>query len=549
MPKRFRMGGFERKILIAFLILSVVPTFIIAFFGVRYFGSYVDRLSNVALRDSFRNSMEIARQYSMKLEQDASAMALRLRDDYRANGEYGSLGESRAAEKKTKQAEAFLTGPVESREAHFSALYILDGEVWRLKSSYPSPIERLDLELTFEAPAADARPRKIPFSDQDIVGFGVSQDEDKLLVSGYTLRPGVMDMMRQTGTDLSRYSSVGLYVDILRRYSLFVIGALVLIMTVAAAVASRMIARRISYPIQELAAATDRIAKGELDHRVTVKAKDEIQSLVSSFNNMTQELEENKKNLIAMARREAQVARDLELARQVQQNLFPEILPVAEGWDFAATCRPARAVGGDYYDLFEVAPGKVLFAQGDVAGKGLGASLVMSGVHAVIRSSAGALLNKPAQLISELNAYLIASSADETFVTMFLGLLDTKKGKIWYINCGHPPAIVIEPGNGKPEDLTEGGPLLGIIPGENYKTGECKLSGGATLGLVSDAVTEATNPVGEMFDHGRFVATSTRYSSLPALETMRSLIEEVDKFAGDSEQADDISVMILKRTT
>jgi len=82
--KRFRMGGFERKILIAFLVLSVAPTFIIAFFGVRYFGSYVDRLSNVALRDSFRNSMEIARQYSMKLEQDASAMALRLRDDYRA---------------------------------------------------------------------------------------------------------------------------------------------------------------------------------------------------------------------------------------------------------------------------------------------------------------------------------------------------------------------------------------------------------------------------------------------------------------------------------
>jgi serine phosphatase RsbU (regulator of sigma subunit) len=541
------MGGFERKILIAFLILSVLPTFIIAFFGIRYFGSYMDRLSNVALRDSFRNSMEIARQYSMKLESDASAMALRLRDDYRVNGSSGALGQGRAAKEK-RSAGAFLAGPVESREVHFAALYVLDGEVWRLESSYPSPIDRLDLELTFEAPAADARPRKIPFSDQDVVGYGVVEGRDKLLVSGFTLRPGMMDMMRQTGTDLSRYSSVGLYVNILRRYSLFVIGALVLIMAVAAAVASRLIARRISYPIQELAAATDRIAAGELDHRVTVKAKDEIQSLISSFNNMTQELEENKRNLVAMARREAQVARDLELARQVQQNLFPEALPVEEGWDFAATCRPARAVGGDYYDIFEVAPGKVLFAQGDVAGKGLGASLVMSGVHAVIRSSAGALLHKPEQLISELNAYLIASSADETFVTMFLGLLDCKKGKIWYINCGHPPAIVIEPGNGKPEDLTEGGPLLGIIPGENYETGECKLKSGDTLVLVSDGVTEATNPVGEMFDHGRFVATSTRYADLPARETLRAIIEEVDRFAAESEQADDISVMILKRT-
>jgi serine phosphatase RsbU (regulator of sigma subunit) len=534
------MGGFERKILIAFLVLSVVPTFIIAFFGVHYFGSYVDRLSNVTLRDSFRNSMEIARQYSTKLESDASAMALRLRDQYRANGESRTTGKGKA--------EAFLTGPVESREAHFSALYVLDGDTWRLTSSFPSPIERLDLELTFEAPDKDARPEKIPFSDQDVVGCGVREGEDKLLVSGFTLQAGMMDMMRQTGTDLSRYSSVGLYVSILRRYSLFMIGALVLIMAVSSAVASRLIARRISYPIQELAAATDRIAKGDLEHRVTVKAKDEIQSLVSSFNNMTQELEENKRNLIAMARREAQVARDLELARQVQQNLFPKALPVEKGWDFAATCRPARAVGGDYYDLFEVSPGKVLFAQGDVAGKGLGASLVMAGVHAVIRSAAGALLDKPAKLISELNAYLIASSADETFVTMFLGLLDCKKGKIWYINCGHPPAIVIEPGNGKPEDLTEGGPLLGIIPGDNYETGECKLSSGDTLVLVSDGVTEATNPVGEMFDHGRFVATSTRYANLPARETMRTLIEEVDKFAAESEQADDISVMILKRT-
>lgn len=554
MANRFRMGGFERKILIAFLILSVVPTFIIAFFGVRYFGSYVDRLSNVALRDSFRNSMEIARQYSMKLESDASAMALRLRDDYRAGGEYRARAESpvtesnKATEKK-KTAETFLTGPVESREAHFSALYVLDGDTWRLKSSYPSRIERLDLDLTFEAPAEDARPRKIPFTDQDVVGFGVREGEDKLLVSGFTLQPGMMEMMRQTGTDLSRYSSVGLYVDILRRYSLFVIGALVLIMAVAAAVASRLIARRISYPIQELAAATDRIASGDLEHRVTVKAKDEIQSLVSSFNNMTQELEENKRNLIAMARREAQVARDFEIARQVQQNLFPETLPVEAGWDFAASCRPARAVGGDYYDMFEVSPGKVLFAQGDVAGKGLGASLVMAGVHAVVRSSAGVLPENPAKLVSELNSYLIGSSADETFVTMFLGLLDCKKGKIWYVNCGHPPAIVIKPGNGKPEDLTHGGPLLGIIPGDNYETGECKLSRGDTLVLVSDGVTEATNPVGEMFDHGRFVATSTRYAGLPARETMRSLIEEVDKFAADAEQADDISVMVLKRTT
>jgi nitrogen fixation/metabolism regulation signal transduction histidine kinase len=143
-------------------------------------------------------------------------------------------------------------------------------------------------------------------------------------VSGYLLSLGRMETMRRTGEDYSRYSSIGLYVITLRRYSLFVIGALVILMIVASAVASRMIARRISYPIRELADATDRIARGDLDHRVEVKAKDEIQSLVTSFNKMTRDLQEYKKNLVRAER----IAAWRDVARRIAHDIKNPLTPM-----------------------------------------------------------------------------------------------------------------------------------------------------------------------------------------------------------------------------
>jgi sigma-B regulation protein RsbU (phosphoserine phosphatase) len=316
---------------------------------------------------------------------------------------------------------------------------------------------------------------------------------------------------------------------------------------IASAAASRLLAKRVSYPIQELANATDRIARGDLTHRVEVNAKDEIGSLVSSFNNMTQELQENKERIIAMARREAQVARDFEIARAVQQNLFPDELPSQAGWDFAATCRPAKAVGGDYYDMFDIAPGKILFAQGDVSGKGLGASLVMASVHAIIRSWAVSSQDDPARLIEELNQYLITSSSSDTFVTMFMGLLDCSKATLWYVNCGHPPAVVRRAKSGDIENLNVGGMPLGIMVSDGYEAGKCRMAEGDSVVLVSDGVTEAFNRDGHMFEERRLVETVIASENLSAAETLEKVIEDVDGFSQGCEQADDLSVLVVSK--
>jgi sigma-B regulation protein RsbU (phosphoserine phosphatase) len=316
------------------------------------------------------------------------------------------------------------------------------------------------------------------------------------------------------------------------------------------------LARRISQPITVLADATERIAKGDLEHRVTVTARDEVQSLVTGFNKMTEELQENKKNLISMAKREAQIARDFEIARQVQEGLFPTALPLVHGWEFAAICRAAKVVGGDYYDIFEISPGKVLFAQGDVSGKGVGASITMASVHAIIRSWGGAiqanlenLKDDPARLVAELNRYLVSSRTPEMFVTAFLGLLDCQTSELWYVNCGHPPAVILRSGDTRPEALTVGGMVLGVSERAPYSTGTCRIESGDALVLVSDGVTEATNPKGDLYGESMQAKTLASSRGLSALDAMQQLLSSVDGFMAGAEQTDDISILVIRRTT
>lgn len=529
-----RSGGFEKKILISFLVISLTPTIFLAVFGTQYFAGYVDRLSNVALRESFRNSMEIARQYSARLERDAASAAVDMSIAAHTAARRGNL-------------TAFLQEASRRHSTDFAAVFLLEDDTWRLTASHPPDLYRAAMIEEIESESRNGGSRKVVFADQDVIAAGVPVGDERLLVAGYMLEPGMMDMMRKTGDDYSRYSSVGLYVDVLRRYTIIVISILAVIVAIASAVASRLIAKRISYPIQELATATDRVAEGDLSYRVNVKAKDEIGSLVSSFNNMTQELQDNKERIIAMATREAQVARDFEIARAVQQNLFPNTLPGHAGWDFAATCRPAKAVGGDYYDMFEIAPGRILLAQGDVSGKGLGASLVMASVHAIIRSWGGNGADDPARLIQELNQYLILSSSADTFVTMFVGLLDCKEATLWYVNCGHPPGVMRRREDGEIENLTVGGMPLGIIATQGYEAGKCSLEEGDSVVLVSDGVTEAFNLEGAMFEEERLIAAVRASGELTAVETLERLIGDVDEFSQGCEQADDISVLVLRR--
>jgi sigma-B regulation protein RsbU (phosphoserine phosphatase) len=238
---------------------------------------------------------------------------------------------------------------------------------------------------------------------------------------------------------------------------------------------------------------------------------------------------------------------ELEIARQVQQNLFPKELPQPEAWQFAALCRPARAVGGDYYDLFDIDSARIAFALGDVSGKGLGPSLLMSSVHTLIRSASPEELEHLPRLISRLNDHLERSTSPEMFVTLFVGVLDTKTGSLRYVNGGHNPPMLLPGGGAGPVRLERGGIVVGILPKTPYREGQVHLDPGSLLVLYSDGVTEAVNENGDMFEEERLLEVLSRVRGEPASLILSSVLESVDSFVGNNEQADDISLIVMKR--
>jgi sigma-B regulation protein RsbU (phosphoserine phosphatase) len=240
-------------------------------------------------------------------------------------------------------------------------------------------------------------------------------------------------------------------------------------------------------------------------------------------------------------------AHELETARLVQQHLFPRELPRAPGWDWAGLCRPARAVAGDNYDLFEAAPGQVAVALGDVSGKGLGPALIMASLHALVRSRLPHRLADLTGLVAELDRYLRAGTPEAMFVTLFLGVLDVRTGRLRYVNAGHPAPFLFEGQGGEARRLSVGGTVLGIVPGAAYDGGAAELRPGSLLTLFSDGLSEADSDSGERFGEARVGAVLRASGALPAAAVLGRLLEAVARFTGSAEPADDLSLVVIRR--
>jgi sigma-B regulation protein RsbU (phosphoserine phosphatase) len=238
---------------------------------------------------------------------------------------------------------------------------------------------------------------------------------------------------------------------------------------------------------------------------------------------------------------------EVEAARRVQQRLFPEPLPAVPGWDCAAVCRPARVVAGDYYDLFAEAPGRLALALGDVAGKGLGPALVMAGLHALVRSRLPGRADGLAGLAAEVNRYLLATTPDDMFVTLFLAVIDLAGGRLRYVNAGHPPPVVVSPHGDEPVCLAEGGAVLGILPDASYDEGEAVLGPGSVLVLYSDGLTEAAGGDGGLFGAKGVIDVLRATRSAPAGAVLARLLGAATDFTAGAGPADDLSVVILRR--
>jgi sigma-B regulation protein RsbU (phosphoserine phosphatase) len=226
---------------------------------------------------------------------------------------------------------------------------------------------------------------------------------------------------------------------------------------------------------------------------------------------------------------------------------LPAALPRPAGWEFAAACRPAGPVSGDYHDLFALYPGLVAVALGDVSGKGVGAALVTAGLHALVRARLPHQTADLTGLMGEINRYLVASTPQDVFVTLFLSVLETGSGRLRLVNAGHPSPVLVDAAGKVGRRLTRPGHVLGVLPEAAFDEEEIRLEPGDLLALFSDGVVEAQAPGGEMFHERRVGEVLCGARSCPATAVVSRMLEAVEQFLQDTPATDDISVVVVRR--
>lgn len=246
---------------------------------------------------------------------------------------------------------------------------------------------------------------------------------------------------------------------------------------------------------------------------------------------------EEEKNLMS-------VKEELRISGQIQQKLLPERLPDIAGYQIAAVNIPATEVGGDYYDIIPLPDHKVAFCFGDVSGKGIPASLLMSNIQATMRTL---LLsrNDPALIITRANNLIHASTTSEKYITFFLAILETSNNNLTYCNAGHDNPFHIKGSN--IENLQPGGIPLGFLSDFDYTSTCTPLSSNDVIVIYTDGVTEAMNQMDEEFGLERLKNTLMNNKSANAQQILDALLKAINKHTEGSPQMDDITLVILKK--
>jgi ketosteroid isomerase-like protein len=241
------------------------------------------------------------------------------------------------------------------------------------------------------------------------------------------------------------------------------------------------------------------------------------------------------------------VEQELRVARRIQQASLPKEVPTLEDWQIAPYYQPAREVGGDFYDLLELADGRLGVVVGDATGKGVPAALVESATSSMLRAAAQALgSSSPGEVLAHVNKALLARIPPNMFVTCFYAILDPKSGSLSYANAGHNLPYLQRDGEAK--ELRARGMPLGLMPAMSYEEGEDSLGDGGCVLFYSDGLVEAHDPKGKMFGFPRLRAFVAEHA-----DDERSLgdflLQELYSFVGeDWEQEDDITLLTLRRS-
>jgi serine phosphatase RsbU (regulator of sigma subunit) len=238
--------------------------------------------------------------------------------------------------------------------------------------------------------------------------------------------------------------------------------------------------------------------------------------------------------------------REMQLARQIQKTFLPQKLPELPGWEVAARWQPARQVGGDFYDIFELQGNRLGLVIADVADKGMPAALFMTLVRTLIRAAVHDD-DSPAAVLNHVNRLLLPDTQNGMFVTVVYAVLSTDTGRLIYANAGHNLPLRVRTDHRQVELLSRGGMALGVLEDVGIQDQTIDLEEGDCLILYTDGVTEAFSPTDEMFGEERLHEVLTRASPMTGIEALDAIENAVAEFIADLPQPDDITLVAVRR--
>jgi sigma-B regulation protein RsbU (phosphoserine phosphatase) len=236
--------------------------------------------------------------------------------------------------------------------------------------------------------------------------------------------------------------------------------------------------------------------------------------------------------------------RELEIAREVQERLFPQTYPAIAGLDCAGYCRPARGVGGDYYDFLLLDDGRLGIAIGDVSGKGIAAALLMASLQASLRGQAAAGVHDLSSLMHNVNKLVYEASTSNRYATFFYGEFDAVTRKFSFVNAGHNPPLILR--GDEVVRLEADGPVVGLLAGARYGQSECCMQPGDIFVAFTDGISEALNEREEEWEEERFIPAAQQCRQMSAKDMIQAIFRAADAFTGNAKQYDDMTLLVMK---
>lgn len=353
----------------------------------------------------------------------------------------------------------------------------------------------------------------------------------------------IFTLNRRLFTTLGRQSSVP--VDIF-----IAIGIVFLVIELVALIIGTKLTRTITSTVNRLQEATEWVKAGNLSHRIGLPPRDQLSALGGAFDSMTASIE----RLLVESREKTRLEGELNIAREVQAQLFPREAPQLPGIKLYGVCRPARGVSGDYYDFLKIDQQRIALVLGDVSGKGIFAALLMAAIQSAVHAQfydgyapgkvpevAGV---SPATVVARLNRQLCANTPEEKYATFFYAVYDARSGELAYTNAGHPPPVLFR-SDGLVR-LDSGGTVLGLFPQVRFDQAEVQLRPGDVLLAFTDGLTEPENSYAEEFGEKRLIAAVRQTLDSPPETLAEDIYRRITDWTGGGEPQDDMTMLYLK---